>query len=83
MVPKRVEVRLDEELAETLADLAAERHTTISELVRQAVRHLEEEAQRERRQRAIEEICALEIEDMPDPEELCRQLASAHDIDVP
>ncbi len=83
MVTKRVEVRLDEETVEILAELASERQTTISEVMRQAVRRLDEEAQRERRHRAVEEICAMEIEDMPDPEELSRQLASTYDVDLP
>ena len=83
MVTKRVEVRLDEATAGTLAQLAAERQTTISEVMREAVRLMEEDAKRERRHRAVEELCAMEVEDMPDPEDLSRQLASTYDVDLP
>ena len=83
MVTKRVEIRFDEETAEVLANLAHERQTTVSDVVREAVRRLDDEAQRERLRRIVDEIAAMEIEKMPDPDELNRQLDSTYDIDLP
>ena len=83
MVTKRVEVRFDEETAETLAELVADRQSTISEVIREAVRLMDDVRQRERRRRIVDEIAALNIEDMPDPEELNRQLDSTYDVDLP
>jgi len=83
MVTKRVEVRMDEETAGTLAELAAERQTTVSEVMREAVRRLHEEYRRERRRLAVDRIAAMEIEEMPEPEELARQMNSMYDLDLP
>jgi Arc/MetJ-type ribon-helix-helix transcriptional regulator len=83
MVTKRVEVRFDEESVGALSDLVSERRSTISEVMREAVRRLHEEYRRERRRLAVERIAAMEIEEMPDPEELSRQMASTYDVDLP
>lgn len=84
MVTKRFEVRLDEETHEDLSELAEERHVSLSEVVREAIRLLREQDDRERRRRAVEELCAMEIEDVPEPDELSRQLASTYDVpDIP
>ena len=83
MVTKRVEVRLDAETAEVLTNLAHERRSTISEVLRVAVRRMDDEAQRERRRRIVDEIAAMEIEEMPDPDELARQMDSMYDLDLP
>jgi Arc/MetJ-type ribon-helix-helix transcriptional regulator len=83
MVSKRIEFRLDEETAEALSDLVADRHTTASMVIREAVRRLHEDYRRERRRLAVERIAAMEIEDMPDPEELARQMNSRYAGDLP
>jgi Arc/MetJ-type ribon-helix-helix transcriptional regulator len=82
-VTKRVEFRVDEETAETLSELVARRKTTVSEVLREAVRRMDEQEQRERRRRIVDELAAMEIEEMPEPEELKRQLDSMHDVDLP
>jgi len=76
---KRVEMRLDDETYEDLAELAAERQTSVSATVREAIRLLREERDREERKRAVDELAAMEIEEMPDPEELARQMDSMYD----
>ncbi len=83
MVTKRVEVRLDEETAGTLTELATERQTTVSEVMREAVRRLDDDYRRERRRLAVDRLAAMEIEEMPDPDELARQMNSMYDLDVP
>ena len=76
---KRVEMRLDDETYEDLAELAAERQTSVSATVREAIRLLREERDREERKRAVDELAEMEIEEMPDPEELARQMDSMYD----
>jgi hypothetical protein len=83
VVTKRVEFRADEETAETLLELVARRKTTVSEVLREAVRRMDEQDQRERRRRIVDELAAMEIEEMPDPDELKRQLDSMHDVNLP
>lgn len=83
MATKRVEFRIDEDTAETLSELVARRKTTVSEVLREAVRRMDEQEQRERRRRIVDELAAMEIEEMPDPQELKRQLDSMHDVDLP
>lgn len=83
MVAERLEVRLDAEHRRKLSELAASRSAPVSEVVRQMIDESYEEIMRERRRRAVREIAAMEIEDVPDPETLSRQLESAHDPGVP
>jgi len=80
---KRVEMRLDDETYEDLAELAAEGQTSVTATVREAIRLLREHRDRDERKRAVDEIAAMEIEEMPGPEELNRQLDSTHDVDLP
>ena len=83
MVSERLEVRLDKERRRKLSELAASRGAPISELVRQMIDEQYEAILRERRLTAVREIAKMQIEDVPDPETLKRQLDSAHDPGVP
>lgn len=84
MATKRLEVRLDEETHEDLSELAEERHVSLSEVVREAIKLMREQVDREQRRKAVEELCAMEIEDVPEPDELSRQLSSTYDVpDIP
>lgn len=83
MVTDRLEVRLDPDHRRKLAELAASRRAPVSELVREMIDRAYEADLRERRLRAVRELAAMEIEDVPDPETLKRQLDSAHDPGVP
>jgi len=83
MVTERLEIRLDPTFRRWMTEMADERGDTLSNVVRDLLERGREEVMREIRHRAIEELCAMEIEDMPDPEELNRQLASKYDTDLP
>lgn len=80
MVTERLDIRLDPERRRKLTDLSKSRGMSTSMVVREAIDHLYEIAMRERRLQAVERIAAMNIEDLPDPEELSRQLDQAHDI---
>ena len=59
--------------------MADEQKTPVSEVVRRLIDEAYEETLTARRKRAVEEIAKLEIEDVPDPETLSRQLEAAHE----
>lgn len=77
---ERLEVRLDQERRRKLAEVAAVYGTAVSEAVRVMIDEAYEEIVRERRRQAARELAALAIEDVPDHEELARQLADAHEL---
>lgn len=79
MASQRLDVRLDEERRRRLRELAIEQGTPISELIRRLIDAAYEETVRQRRIRAAQRIAELEIEDVPDPEALSRQLEEAHE----
>ena len=79
MVAERLEVRLDAEHRRRLSELAEAKGAALSEIVRQMIDQAYEEVLLERRRQAVREIAAMEIEDVPDPETLSRQLAQTHD----
>lgn len=76
---KRVEMRLDDETYRDLAELAAERQVSVSAVLREAIRLLREAHDREERRKAVDKLAAMEIEEMPDPDELARQMDSRYD----
>ena len=76
---KRVEMRLDDETYDDLAELAAERQISLTATIREAIKLLRDERDYRERKRAVDEIAAMEIEELPDPEELKRQLDSMYD----
>lgn len=69
----RIEVRLDEEHLKKLGELKAAYGTSVSDAVRRAIEEAWWEHSRKRRKEAVDRLSDLEIEDMPDPEELKRQ----------
>lgn len=78
MRTERVEVRLDPETRGKLEKVATARGSSVSELVRALIEESYEEEVAKERVAAAERIGAMEIEDVPPPEELKRQLAEAH-----
>jgi Ribbon-helix-helix protein, copG family len=80
MVAERLEVRLDQERKRKLEELAQDHQSSVSETVRKLIDRAHNEYLRERRIEAARQIGELEIEDVPDPDELSRQLAQTHDI---
>ncbi len=79
MTATRLDVRLDAERRTRLDELAEQRGISISEVVRSLIDDAYEEASRERIKRAVERLINRRGEAMPDPEELSRQLESAHE----
>ena len=63
MVRERLEVRLDPERRRKLAKIAEERGAPVSEVVRGLIDYGYEEVMKERRRRAVEVICSMEVED--------------------
>jgi hypothetical protein len=80
MTGPRLEVRLDEERRRKLAEIVAARGVPVSQVVRECIDRAYDEALRDARLRAAEEIGRMEVEDVPDPETLSRQLDSTYAI---
>jgi hypothetical protein len=74
----RLEVRLDPERKRKLVALASQQGVPLSETVRRLIDEAYEEIRHQRRLQAVLAISQMEIEDVPDPDELSRQLAEAH-----
>ena len=83
MASERYEIRLDSDRRRKLSELAAVRDAPASEVVREMIDEAYEDVMREERRKAARELAAMEIEDVPDPETVSRQLESAHDPGVP
>ncbi len=79
MATDRLDVRLDQERRRKLKELAAERGAPISEVVRSLIDQAYEEILGEQRRRAAWEIGLFEIEDVPDPATLSRQLENTYE----
>lgn len=76
---KRLEIRLDSEHRRKLEEVARSGELTVSEAVRRMIDRAYDEESRARRVVAAEEISRLDLEDVPDPETLSRQLEGAHE----
>lgn len=76
---ERLEVRLDSEHRRKLAEVAAVYQTALSEAVRTMIDDAYEAVVQERRRQAARALAAMEIEDVPDPEELSRELDSTYE----
>ena len=75
----RLNVRLDLEHRRKLEVLIEEKGEPISQVVRCLIDDAYEEVMLERRIRAVERIGSLEVEDVPDPEQLSRELEATYD----
>ncbi len=81
MAIERLDVRLDQERRRKLRELAAEQGTTVSDLVRRLIDRAYEDTLVARRKGAAQELGRLEIEEVPDPATLHRQLEATHEPD--
>lgn len=79
MVAERLDVRLDSDRRRKLVEIAAARHAPVSAVIRDLIDQAYEEELRAERMRAALALGILEVEDVPDPETLSQQLASAYD----
>lgn len=75
----RLAVRLDSARRSRLEEIAQNKGAPVSEVVRSLIDDAYEDLRRERRMRAVERLASMNACEMPDPEELARQLESAHD----
>ena len=82
MTTERLEVRLDSDLKKKLDQIAEIREETVSDVVRQLIASAYEDAMLERRLLAVQRIAEANVEEMPDPEELARQMNNRYD-DLP
>jgi hypothetical protein len=80
MLSERLEVRLDTERRRKLSQITAARGSPVSVVVRDLIDQAYEDIHRAERLRAARELGEMEIEDVPDPETLKRQLESTHDL---
>jgi hypothetical protein len=83
MVTGRIDIRIDEDRKRKLEEIMIRRGLSRSSAIRQAIDHLYEEDLSAGRRAAVEAIAKMEIEDLPEPEELSRQLASTYDSPLP
>ncbi len=74
MTLERVEVRLDADRKRKLNKIAEIRDESVSELVRQMIDRLYDEAMLEYRLELVRRMSEANVEEMPDPEELSRQM---------
>ena len=83
MVTRRFEIRLDSAREEHLEYVAKEERVSMTDAFRRLLDRGWEDWMRERRRLAVERIAALEIEEMPEPEELARQMDAMYELDLP
>lgn len=74
MATERLELRIDADRRRKLEDLARQRGVPVSEAVRSLIDDAYEGILGERRRHAARAISALALEDVPEPDELARQL---------
>jgi hypothetical protein len=80
MAIDRLEIRLDAEHRRKLTEIATREGAALSETVRRLIDQAYEEGFRARRREAAETIGRLAIEQVPDPDQLSRQLNETYDI---
>ena len=81
MTAERIELRVEPEDKRMLAEMAEEEHSSLSEVMRGMIRKAYEERTRAKRMAAAEALVAMELDDVPDPDELSRQLAAKYDFE--
>jgi hypothetical protein len=83
MVSERLEVRLDPERREKLERVVEREGGSVAGALRRLLDLGYEDWMKERRKEAVRLIAEANLEDVPDPEELSRQLDSTYDIPDP
>ena len=81
MTTERLAVRIDAEQRRKLNEMAERKQETISEVVRRLIDDAYEDDLRAWRHQLVSEMAALNIEDVPEPDELCRQLNAKYDFE--
>jgi predicted DNA-binding protein len=80
MVAARLGIRLDSERRARLDEIAQARGVPVSELVREWIDKEYEAISWERRRLAVERIAQAQVEEMPDPDTLSRQLDETYAV---
>jgi predicted transcriptional regulator len=78
MTTARLDVRLDPGLKQKLDRIAEIQEETVSDVIRQLIERAYNEAMLEYRHELIRRIAQANVEDMPDPEELARQMINRY-----
>ena len=78
MVTERLDVRLDPERRRKLEKLAEQEKSSVSNTVRKLIDQAYESQMLEYRRTLVKRIANARVEDVPDPDELSRQLNEAH-----
>ncbi len=81
MTTERLAVRLDREHKRKLSELAEREGVPISEVVRRLIDNAWEIDRRSYLLKLVDEMATLNIEDVPDPDELSRELAVKYDFE--
>jgi hypothetical protein len=80
MEPERLEVRLDSDRRQKLHRIAETRGLSVSYTVRELIDQAFEDCQAGERLQIVERLAGMSIEDVPEPDELARQLDSTYDV---
>ncbi len=83
MVADRLEVRLDPERRDKLYKIAEARGIPVSALVREWIDQQYEALSWGRRRLAVERIAQCQVDEMPDPDTLSRQLDETYAVPDP
>jgi transposase-like protein len=81
MTTERLAVRIDPEQKKKLVEMAGRGGISVSDVVRKLIDEAYEVDLREWRHQLVREMAALIVEDVPDPDELSRQLAAKYDFE--
>ncbi len=79
MTTQRLDVRLDAEHMRRLREVADAEGAPLSEVVRRLIDGAYEEIRTAQRIQLAQEIGRMEVEDVPDPDELSRQLEKTYE----
>ena len=80
MIAERLAVRLDPDHRRKLKELARREEATVSDVIRRLIDEAYEKDLVEWRLKLVEELASMNIEDVPDPDELSRQLNAKYDF---
>ena len=80
MTTERLAVRIDPAQKKKLEEMAERQGQSISEVIRRLIDEAYEEERIEWRMKLVDEIASLNVEDVPDPDELSRQLNAKYDF---
>lgn len=81
MASERLAVRLDPEQKRKLLEMAERDNASVSDIIRRLIDEAYEVDRRARLMKLIDEMASMNIEDVPDPDELSRQLAAKYDFE--